>query len=140
MAEVIYQNKTSYRGVGMYQPLPLCEIFWVKLYKGESKAIATVFRDLCDLTGKIDKIGVLCSWYTPSTTFTELSVQSSSTVTRGAPHEIPITLSLCMHDRSHTFWPVSTYICSLPYGCFEPVEEDVAQHGFIANGDLSLSL
>ena len=49
-------------------------------------------------------------------------------------------LSSSSYDGSHTFWPVSSYICSLPYGCFESVEEEATKDGIIENDDPSLSL
>jgi len=41
------------------------------------------------------------------------------------------------YKQPHTFWPVTSYICSLPQECFESIEADTIQDSIIKNTDSS---
>ena len=59
-------------------------------------------------TDKSNNLGVLCAWYSSSLS--------------------PTVFSMEMDEKVHTFIPVSSYICTLPFGCFEKIVN--AEGGF----------
>ena len=74
-----------------------------------------------DLSGnKVDKIGVLCSWYSAPSSSASIVDQTSNE----EPCELsPTVFSLLCSDSTHRYYPISTYICTLSLPCFDSVPD-----------------
>ena len=55
------------------------------------------------VTDKSKKIGVLCAWYTLTSP--------------------PAKFTMVESEEAHAFFPITSYICTLPHGCFEKMEK-----------------
>ncbi len=51
-----------------------------------------------------------------------------------------VRLSLSNYEGAHTFWPVSTHICTLPYDSFEVVENATTSDGIMDSEDPLINL
>lgn len=77
-------------------------------YLEKTKSSRQYRGTVVNLSDKSHKFGVLCSWY-----------ESSSVDTSSSPR---FSLEHC--EDTHTFVPVTSYICTLTRGCFREIERD----------------
>lgn len=114
----VFKNAESWR---------IGKVLQFSYYKEKTKKSQQYSGNVVDLSKNFEHIGVLCSWFAQPTCNNTLPVAEPSEmdVALLSPNihsKIPVKLSLSVGEEAHTFWPLTSYICSLSLKCFESVE------------------
>ena len=91
-----------------------------------------------NLSGNVDKIGVLCSWWMPSSSE---PIDQVTAMQGPSAESVPINkYTLAQYEGLHSYCPLTSYVCTLPHACFELIEGNQTQKSILASNQSSLSL